>query len=728
VKVPVLRAPRRRDLHLAAPLAIAAPALAQVLLLLFTMLARLRYPYDLEWMEGGVLVHAHRLAHGEGIYVAPSLDFIPYLYPPLYPGLLAALSPIFGLSYQVARTISILSTLATIGFAFAALVPRVDPADRRLATLGGAVAAGLFAATYPWVDGWYDIARGDSLFLAMVIGGLVATAAWARAGRGWTGHGRIALAAAILALSFFCKQTGVFFVIAGGAVVVVMNWRRAFTFGGVAALIGLGGTKILDVSTDDRFWTYALEVHQTHDCNSDRFWGAFGTMLWKFPSMTVVIIGGLVAVAAAAITRRRLPRSATPLLVWSWVFVVAILVGAVGIATQWSHNNAFIPAMATGAIAAGAALPALAGALTALFGGRAPTPPPAERTPWYRSGVDAQRLAVALPLVGALGLATQLVFDWWSPARLVPTAQDRARGDRLIAQIRAIDGDVFVPFHPWYGHLAGKPVFTHRMGVLDMRYQPPSNAQHQCFFRDPKGHHNWEVAGIPDDFRNRRFAAVFWDNRGKEYFDGLTQSYRLDDKLPGNARPRLFTGATDLVPDEIWVPRVRPDPPAGAHVLFDFENGSFAGWNHVGDAWGDGPESAPLTAFKQGAVRRYGGRYFATSMHKGDQAAGILTSPTFTIDGPRITMLIGGGVEGDAIRELERAPGEQPWLRVELWIDGETKSARHASPAAPPSERLQRVEWQVPEYLGRKAQLVLVDASSDSWGHLDVDEIWIWDH
>ena len=33
---------------------------------------RVGYPFDLEWMEGGMLLHADRVLKGEGIYVPPS--------------------------------------------------------------------------------------------------------------------------------------------------------------------------------------------------------------------------------------------------------------------------------------------------------------------------------------------------------------------------------------------------------------------------------------------------------------------------------------------------------------------------------------------------------------------------------------------------------------------------------------------------------------------------------
>ena len=48
-------------------------------------LARLSYPLDLEWMEGGVLTHALRLSRGQPLYAEPSVDFVSFLYTPLYP-------------------------------------------------------------------------------------------------------------------------------------------------------------------------------------------------------------------------------------------------------------------------------------------------------------------------------------------------------------------------------------------------------------------------------------------------------------------------------------------------------------------------------------------------------------------------------------------------------------------------------------------------------------------
>jgi hypothetical protein len=91
------------------------------LILLYVFIRRFSYPYDLEWMEGGMIAHALRLVEHRPIYAAPSVDFIPYLYTPGYPIVLFVLSKLFGLGYALARAVSILAFLGAVvlGYVFA---------------------------------------------------------------------------------------------------------------------------------------------------------------------------------------------------------------------------------------------------------------------------------------------------------------------------------------------------------------------------------------------------------------------------------------------------------------------------------------------------------------------------------------------------------------------------------------------------------------------------------
>ena len=224
---------------------LAAPGLYQIVLLLIVIGGRLFYPYDLEWMEGGMLHHALRIQTGHGIYTPPSIDFIPYLYTPLYPALLAVLGEIFGLTYTLGRTVSDLALVGIAAVAFGSIAGRrFEHPSRGIAFAGAVLALGLFAAIYPFVEGWYDVVRADTLFLFMITAGLAAIPRWALAGEGIRGHGRIAAAAAILALSFFCKQTGIFYVGLGGAIVNFNQYysiepQELWATNVIAALLGI---------------------------------------------------------------------------------------------------------------------------------------------------------------------------------------------------------------------------------------------------------------------------------------------------------------------------------------------------------------------------------------------------------------------------------------------------------------------------------------------------------
>ncbi|MGE0548980.1 MAG: hypothetical protein AB7O24_13155 [Kofleriaceae bacterium] len=660
------------------------PALYQIILLGTAIAGRAGYPYDLEWMEGGMLHHAQRISSGEGIYTAPSIDFIPYLYTPLYPALLAMLGSIFGITYQLGRAISIVSL---VGIAAVAAVQigarRHDHPCAGPVWAGVALAVGLFAGVYPYVEGWYDLVRGDTLFLFMVTAGIAGLPRWAHAGTGLAGHARIAAGAAVLALAFFCKQTGVIYVAAGGVIVLICAWRRLATYVGVAAVLGLGGTWILNRTTDGWFWTYVSKIHRAHDFNMDRFWKSFGNILWHYPGLTIVVVVSLLVVAATWIKTKAFVRQAQPLVLWSAMFAISTVIGAVGWGTEFAHFNAYMPAFLHGALAAGAAVPAVYACACILWGDR----------PRQRAVAVTCAIAVMAPL--AIACWTHR----WQPKRFMPTRNDVVAGNRLIERIKQFPGDVWIPSHPWYLALAGKQPHVHRMGIKDV------TARQQRV-----------VEGLDRSLRDHTFSAIVLDERDVHLeVPQVAQYYRPAMKLPRDERPRVYTGAS-VAPDTIWVPAVTTPPPPGSRVTFDFEHPTWGAWKRDGAAWGKGPVAEPFPG--QGFVLATGGRRFATSMHGGDSSIGRVTSPPFSLDGTKLTMKLGGGTDASK-------------LRVELWVDDidETgrvvpRQVRVASTPEPGGSTLRTVTWDIGELAGKTGKLELVDESPT--GHLDVDDIWLW--
>jgi hypothetical protein len=62
-------------------------------------------------------------------------------------------------------------------------------------------------------------------------------------------------------------------------------------------------------------------------------------------------------------------------------------------------------------------------------------------------------------------------------------------------------------------------------------------------------------------------------------------------------------------------------------------------------------------------------------------------------------------------------------LRAELWVDG----VMEKSATGNQSERMDEVLWNVASHAGQIGQIVLVDEEPGAWGHLNVDEFWIWE-
>jgi hypothetical protein len=161
---------------------------------------RIRYPHDLEWMTGSVLDHVERVRLGQPLYTAPSARWIPFLYPPLYYWLGAAL----GGTAFACRMISVVAAIvqgAAVWFAARAL---------SATKLWSAVSVLFFVAAFSFVGFWYDIERSDMLFGAIV---LTAAVVLLHA-RNLRGH---VVAGLLFTFATLAKQQAIFYLAGAGA-------------------------------------------------------------------------------------------------------------------------------------------------------------------------------------------------------------------------------------------------------------------------------------------------------------------------------------------------------------------------------------------------------------------------------------------------------------------------------------------------------------------------------
>ena len=408
--------PRRaaRSVQLAA----AAAGVAALAAYLYVALSRLGYPFALEWLEGNSLVEVRRILSGQQLYTAPGVGYVPDGYPPLFFAVGAVTARVLGPSYLALRLVSLVSSLAC----FALLAALVRRETGSLAA--GAGASGLFAATYFATGTWFDVARVDSLFLALSVAGLYA----ARRMRGpW---GAVA-AGVLLALVVLTKQTGLAEGIAVPAVALAGPRRRLAVVAVLAEVTVLAlTTLVLGLGSGGWYVYYVFELMGQHSLTGS----SFG---WFWAALAAAL--GLAAVAAA-LGAHRVPRE---LLAGCAALAVE---GYAALVHSGGGINDVLPACLAVALLAGLAL------------GRAGTGTGTTR--W-------SRWAAVVP--GLLIVAqTAWLVSGFRPAQQVPSAADQAVGERLVAGLRVLGGTVAVPGDPGLSLAAGQAPAAHQGAAYDV--------------------------------------------------------------------------------------------------------------------------------------------------------------------------------------------------------------------------------------------------------------------
>jgi hypothetical protein len=396
-----------------------AMGIGVVVLLARTVAGRIDYPYDLEWMEGGMLLHGQRVLDGLPIYVTPSVDFIPFIYPPLYPWVLGLLGHLAPLDYTLGRAV----TLAGIVAAAAALMVAVRGERGTWGESFGAAA--LFLACYPDSGAFYDLVRNDGFLIGILAWSLTLVR-----------RDHLVAGALLLVAAFATKHTAALF----GLPTVVYLWRhkgraaaQRFAMWSVGPALLL--TLILTLTSGGLFLTYVLGVPSVHPFVLKRFVVIGPTELANAMPWTAWL--AIVAVIVAWPRRREIDGY------WAGQGILALLLALVMRGHHGGFLNVLIPGFWVLALWSGLALGSL-------------------RRRWPR---------LSLHIAMAALVAWQLWASRWNPNKYTPTAADRAAGDAIVAQLSEVDGPVLAPWSPYLPVLAGKEGSVALIALWDIDYK-----------------------------------------------------------------------------------------------------------------------------------------------------------------------------------------------------------------------------------------------------------------
>jgi len=386
-------------------------------------LARLSYPFELEWMEGGSVVHVQRILDGQALYVTPSLTFIPYIYSPFYFYVSSLFAHVTGNGFLPLRLVSFLSSLGCLALIFMIVHKRTS------SLYASFIASCLFAATFRISGSWFDLARVDSLFLFLLLAGIYTFDSPRRVTRSL-------VSPLLLFLSFFTKQTAL--MVGVCLVATALVTRRRFErlwFPLTFAVLLSGSFLIMNTLTDGWYMHYVFGLPGQHDVDY--------RMVVQFLTKDVAQLSIALCVAAIPFLRigaapnSKAGRIIQDILVFGSLFLVSLLsrihVGG--------YDNVLMPVYAGIAIYFGIGLALSSKAI----GGEAPL---------------GSLLIVAI--------AIQFVVLFYLPGEEIPSAMDRQRGEKLEQLVSGLKGEVYMPDHPWYLGKLGKATQAHRMAVIDI--------------------------------------------------------------------------------------------------------------------------------------------------------------------------------------------------------------------------------------------------------------------
>jgi hypothetical protein len=401
-------------------------ALWPIVTLAWIFAARFGYPLDLEWCEGGTLLHAHRLLHGEPIYTAPGEIWAPFPYPPVYPALVALVGT-FGLDYWTGRLVSILAIglFGAIGFEQALRTAR----GRVAGVAAGAAAVALVAVAFPASGGWYDLVRVDSTMLA-----LAALGAWL-AGAERPSPPRLAGAAVALALAVYTKQTAALFAVWVVAFVFARDRRAGVRLAVAVFVLCAAALGALQWTSDGQFWRWIVSNLGEHGVQAKSVGRGLG-LVHDFAPFAVL----LPAAFAALAERKALSR---PSVLWFGMLVAALPVGLVPFAKPGGYVNNLMPILA------------LVGPVAVLFANDA-----------------LARFERSRPALAATAVALFALFVALRPidaARFLPDASARARAAELNRLVAGLEGGVLMPELPFVPVRNGQATPQwHVMGYEDL--------------------------------------------------------------------------------------------------------------------------------------------------------------------------------------------------------------------------------------------------------------------
>ncbi|MBI4707218.1 MAG: glycosyltransferase family 39 protein [Candidatus Omnitrophica bacterium] len=464
---------------------------------------RIQYPFELEWEEGASLEHVRWVLSNHNYYVAPSLEFVPSIYTPLFFYISAVMSKILGVGFLPLRIISFVSSIGS--FIMIYLMVNHETKDN----LSAMLASCLFAATFQLSGSWFDIGRVDSFFLFSLLVGIYLL-------KCRTSPASRVVAAIFFSISFFTKQTALVISLPIMLYFILSDRRSALFFIiPLASIIGIGSV-LFNYMSDGWFNFYVFELPKTTPLDTRpimHFWIKDIVL----PFYIAIFIAIFYIVSLTNVSKKQM-----------FSFYLLTAVGMFG--ASWfsryrggGYYNVLLPAYAFTSILFGLGVNKLSMISQSL---------PARKQ-------DLMKCILYFVCILQFG---SLIYN---PMNQIPSKEDLEAGWDLVGKLAKIDGEIYIPFHGYLNSFNGKKGYAHQMGMRDVL---TTSSEKHAHIKSKL------IEEIKQAMKERKFSAIIidsepWYPRGmKEYY---IENERIFDK------DNIFFSVTGMRtrPEIIYTPR-----------------------------------------------------------------------------------------------------------------------------------------------------------------------------
>ena len=453
---------------------------------IWVIISRINFPFELEYMEGGSLIEVKRILDGMQLYIEPSMYYIPYIYTPLYFYVSALVAWFTGLSFLTLRMVSAFFSIGIAAIIY--LFVNKASKDHVIAF----IAVGIYSSTFVLSGSWFDIARVDCLFLFLLLLGYYLCSF----------QNRILniMGGITLGLSILTKQTAIIAIVPLFLYLLIWNKKNFLKILLPFLITTIFGLLLINAISNGWFFFYIFDVPSNYHFSIISTESTFIKDFF-YPELFFLLL---------SLIWLYLERDKNEVKFIGLMFLGFTACSFFSRANPGGYTNSVLPFCAAISIMAALGINTLIKRI-------------------YRF-TQLPKFSISF-LIFSILLVFQFISNDYSFEKQLPRKNDLDVQNKITQYIKSMKGEVYLPFSSYLNLSAGKKTYAHWISIQDF----------YAYFGEKTSNDFGIIEQINKSFKNDEFDAVILAGGPDYYGFILPKEYQPDNPF-GYITYRPVTG------------------------------------------------------------------------------------------------------------------------------------------------------------------------------------------